>query len=124
MEHVKALLFKGVMTFFALWLILTVGFGVTVGNVLILTVIIGAISYPFDLFILPRILNFPATVTDFVVSLFIIWLFGLAFFTPDIPTIYASLLVALVLAFGEYYFHTYLATHLLPSNNRLRMDTQ
>lgn len=122
MEQVKALTFKGVILLAALSLILTISFGVPFWHVLVLTVIIGAITYPGDLFILPRIKNFPATAVDYFVGFVIIWLYGAAFFPQETSIWLSSLVSALFLAIGEYYFHTYLATHLLPSNNRLRTD--
>ncbi|SFE87341.1 DUF2512 family protein [Alteribacillus iranensis] len=124
MEHVKALTFKGLLTLAVLWLILTVGFGVSFWHVIILTVILGVLSYPGDVFLLPKIDNLPATAGDFVLSFLVIWLYGTLFFTADISVWLASLISALFLAGGEYYYHTYLATHLLPANNRLRMDSQ
>ncbi|MFB4165124.1 DUF2512 family protein [Alteribacillus sp. JSM 102045] len=124
MDHAKALAFKGIMTLVGLFLILTIGFGVSFWNVLLLTLIIGAISYPGDLFIMPKIRNMPAVFADFALAFLIIWLVGLAIFEPGTPAPLAALISAAVLAFGEYYFHTFLATHLLPANNKLRMDTQ
>ncbi len=112
------------MTLVGLFLILTIGFGVAFWKVLLLTVIIGAVSYPGDLFIMPKIKNMPAVIADFVLAFLIIWFVGMAVFEPGTPSTLAALISAAVLAFGEYYFHSFLATHVLPANNKLRMDTQ
>ncbi|MDQ0300676.1 hypothetical protein J2S78_003144 [Salibacterium salarium] len=124
MEHAKALLIKGVTTLIVLYLILGIGFGVSFLFVFILTAIIGIVSYPGDLFIMPRIMNIPATIADFFLAFLLIWIFGSLFFKSEIPIISASILAATVLAFCEYYFHFYLATHVLPGNNRIKAYTQ
>ncbi len=112
------------MTLVGLFLILTIGFGVAFWKVLLLTVVIGAVSYPGDLFIMPKIKNMPAVIADFVLAFLIIWFVGMAVFEPGTPAALAAFISAAVLAYGEYYFHFFLATHVLPANNKLRMDTQ
>lgn len=65
MEHGKALAIKGVMTFVILLLILGLMFGMSLGNVLLTTVVLGIISYLVgDLFILPKTNNTVATLSD------------------------------------------------------------
>ncbi|RSL34066.1 DUF2512 family protein [Salibacterium salarium] len=124
MEHAKALLIKCVTTLIVLYLILGIGFGVSFLSVVILTVIIGLVSYPGDLFIMPRIMNIPATIADFVLAFVLIWILGFVFIDPAVPLISAALIAAAVLAFCEYYFHFYLATHVLPGNNRIKAYSQ
>ncbi|MFZ4453220.1 DUF2512 family protein [Salibacterium aidingense] len=124
MEHTKALLLKGVTTLVVLFLILGIGYGVSFLTVLLLTLVVGAVSYPGDLFILPRILNLPAAIADFVLAFLLLWGAGSFLVDPGVPLAAASAIAAAVLAVCEYYFHLYLATHVLPSNNRLMMDTQ
>ncbi|PJN85301.1 DUF2512 family protein, partial [Bacillus velezensis] len=54
MEHIKALAIKGIMTIIILYLILGLGFRFTFGDVLLMTIVLGAVSYfTGDLYVLP-----------------------------------------------------------------------
>ncbi|SFQ40231.1 DUF2512 family protein [Salibacterium halotolerans] len=123
MKHTKALLIKGITTLIVLFLILGIMYGVSFLPVLLLTIIVGAVSYPGDIFILPKIQNVPAVLADFVLAFILLWGAGAVLSGVDVPAAGAAIAAA-VLAFCEYYFHMYLATHVLPSNNNLMMDTQ
>lgn len=45
MTHVKALAIKGIMTIIVLYLVLGLGFGFTFGDTLLMTLVLGVISY-------------------------------------------------------------------------------
>lgn len=45
MEHIKALAIKGIMTIIILYLILGLGFRFTFGDVPLMTIVLGAVSY-------------------------------------------------------------------------------
>lgn len=61
--------------------------------------------YIGDLIILPLTSNLIATIADFIIAFFIIYLIGLGFFNPDTPVLQASLIAAAAVAFGEYLLH-------------------
>lgn len=121
MKHFKALTFKGIMTVLFLFAVLWFGFGVSFGSILILSVILGAVSYlSGDLFILPKKKNMVATIADFGLTFIIILLSGMWFLSLSGSVVLAAFISALLVSVGEYYFHLYLADHVLPANNRQR----
>lgn len=66
MTHVKALAIKGIMTIIVLYLVLGLGFGFTFGDTLLMTIVLGVISYLLgDLYVLPKWNNMIATLADF-----------------------------------------------------------
>ncbi|RSD27205.1 DUF2512 family protein [Mesobacillus subterraneus] len=118
MEHVKALLIKGIMTFAIL--LPLVGSYAGVGDLLIITLILGAVSYfAGDLFILPKTSNLTASLSDFVLSFLVIWGMGLMLFEQTNGLIGASLFAAALLASGEWFFHSYMADKVLHINRKI-----
>lgn len=78
MTHVKALAIKGIMTIIVLYLVLGLGFGFTFGDTLLMTIVLGVISYLLgDLYVLPRWNNMIATLADFGLAFLVIWLMGM-----------------------------------------------
>lgn len=121
MEHGKALVVKGVLTLVVLYLVLGIGYGASFGSVLLLTLFLGGISYlAGDLFILPKAKNLPATFADLVLTYFIVWGAAGWFMQVDGSAALAAFISAVIIAIAEYGFHLYLASHVLPKNNRVR----
>ena len=78
MEHIKALAIKGIMTIIILYLILGLGFRFTFGDVLLMTIVLGAVSYfTGDLYVLPRWNNITAASADFGIAFLVVWLMGM-----------------------------------------------
>jgi Protein of unknown function (DUF2512) len=120
LEHVKALLIKGVATIVLLFLVLGIGYDVSIIGVLGLSILLGALSYVAgDLFILPKYGNLMATFGDFVLTFLVVWA-GLQLISFAGSAVIASLISAAFIAVAEYGFHLYLSTHVLPANNRIR----
>ncbi|SFJ80165.1 Protein of unknown function [Halobacillus dabanensis] len=121
MEHVKALAIKSVLTLIVLYLVLGIGYGASFGGVLLLTLVLGAISYlSGDLFILPKTNNLPATIADLGLTFLVVWAAASWFMSIDGSALLAALISAVIIAIAEYGFHIYLASHVLPKNNRVR----
>ncbi|GAB3796103.1 DUF2512 family protein [Virgibacillus kimchii] len=110
MEHGKALLIKGLLTLVVLYLVLGLGFGMSFVNVLITTVVLGAISYAVgDLGVLPKNGNIIATISDLGLTLVVVWIMGVMLTGIDMGTMAgAALTSAVILAVGEYFFHHYI----------------
>jgi hypothetical protein len=118
MEHAKALLIKSIMTFGVLLLVL--GSYAEVGELLLLTLVLVALSYfAGDLFILPRTSNLTATLSDFIVSFLVIWGLGLMLFDHTDNLIGAALFTSLLIASGEWFFHSYMADRVLRINRKI-----
>ncbi|MGP4062474.1 YndM family protein [Halobacillus sp. H74] len=121
MEHGKALLVKGVLTLVALYLVLGVGYGASFVGVLLITLVLGLVSYfSGDLFILPKTNNLTATSADLVLTFLVVWAAVSWFISVDGSAVIAALISAVLIAIAEYGFHIYLASHILPKNNRVR----
>ncbi|SFE08879.1 Protein of unknown function [Lentibacillus persicus] len=112
MEHGKALVIKGLLTLIALFIVLGLGFGVSFGNVLIMTAVLGIISYfAGDLGVLPKNGNIMASISDFGLTFLVVWLMGMLLANIGFTTMAgAALISALVIAAAEYFFHIYITT--------------
>ncbi|MCY8976727.1 DUF2512 family protein [Bacillus atrophaeus] len=111
MVHVKALAIKGIMTIIVLYLVLGLGFNFTFGDTLLMTIVLGVISYLLgDLYVLPKWNNMIATVADFGLAFLVVWLMGMPLsmgLSPGMLAL-AALFAAIVMAIGEYFFHFYM----------------
>jgi hypothetical protein len=109
MEHVKPLTIKALATLVVLYMVLGMGFGMAFENVLLITLVLGAVSYfAGDLIILPKTNNITATFSDAVVSFLVIVLMAMAFgFSFGEIVLYAILSATLITIF-EFYFHIYI----------------
>lgn len=112
MNHIQAFLIKSVATFLLLMLILGLFFQYSIGDVFVLTLILGVVSYLLgDLILLPRTTNITATISDFAVAMLMTW-FYLANITLSTTNVFlASLLSAIGVALFEMFFHRYLLNH-------------
>ncbi len=107
MQHVKALAIKLPSIFIILWAILSGIFGVSIGNVLMLTVVFGLIEYIVgDLVLLRYTNNLVATMGDFGLALFMFW-FMLGNMTTINDAFTASLIASIGVTVFEYFFHIY-----------------
>lgn len=114
MEHVKALIIKFIMCTAVLWVVLGLFFGVTFSAILTIAVILTVVSYLLgDLFILPRFENWGATLADFGLAFLGVWFLG---YYLNIPLFTAALFSGVIIAIGEYFFHKYVAKHVLDHN--------
>ncbi|MCY8934218.1 YndM family protein [Bacillus atrophaeus] len=111
MVHVKALAIKGIMTLIVLYLVLGLGFNFTFGDTLLMTIVLGVVSYLLgDLYVLPKWNNMIATVADFGLAFLVVWLMGMPLsmgLSPGMLAL-AALFTAIVMAIGEYFFHFYM----------------
>lgn len=114
MNHLKAFLIKVAITFLLLMLILGLLFQYSIGDVFILTLIIGVVSYLLgDLMLLPRTSNITATISDFAIAMLITW-FYLANITLSTTNVFlASFLTAIGVALFEIFFHRYMINQIL-----------
>ncbi|SEB21033.1 Protein of unknown function [Thalassobacillus cyri] len=122
MEHVKALAIKGLMTFVALFVVLTLGFNISVLTVLAITIVLGAVSYPLgDLKLYPKTTNMIATTADIGIAFLVIAVIGPMFGSNDVSSwMSAGLLAGIVVAAGEFFFHNYIGNKPIGDNKRFR----
>ncbi|MBT2692293.1 DUF2512 family protein [Bacillus sp. ISL-55] len=118
MNHAKALLIKGIMTFVVLLLLM--GSFAAIGDILVITLVLGAISYlAGDLFILPKTSNLTASLSDLALSFFLIWGLGLMLFEQSDGIVFAALFASVLIASGEWFFHSYMADRVLRINRKI-----
>jgi hypothetical protein len=118
MNHAKALLIKIIMTFAVLLLLL--GSFARIGDILIITLVLGAVSYlAGDLLILPKTSNLTASLSDLALSFFLIWGLGLLLFEQTNGITFAALFASVLIASGEWFFHSYMADRVLHINRKI-----
>lgn len=109
MKHIKAIAVKFVMIFAVLFIVLGVLFGMSFGDVLTISFIFTGILYVGDLVVLPLVNNTVATIADFGLAFFGLWILtNMAVENPYFPVISASLIAAAGITIGEMFFHRYL----------------
>ncbi|WP_188205950.1 YndM family protein [Alkalibacillus aidingensis] len=107
MNHFKLIITKCIASLILLYAILGFVYDVTFMNVLLITLVLGAISYIIgDLFILLRTNNTVATISDFILS-FVVVYFMLSFMIPGGPLFGASLFAAIGVTVFELFFHMF-----------------
>lgn len=109
MEHLKAMAIKFIATLALLYIILGLYYGFTFGNVFLITLILGVISYIVgDLGILPRTNNMVATIADFGLALAVVWIM-ISLLTESVTAFSMALITAIGVTIFEYFFHNYMA---------------
>lgn len=117
MRHLRAFLFKFILTLALLYLILGITFGMSLTNVLLITITLNVVEYIVgDLIVLPRTSNTVATIADFGLALIVIW-FLVSSLTTFRNPFYVSLVASVVVAMFEYFFHKYVANHVLAAES-------
>ncbi|TWT13224.1 YndM family protein [Planomicrobium sp. CPCC 101079] len=138
MNHVKALIMKFIMIAVVLLIILTGIFDVEFGDTLLISLVLTAVAYVLgDLMIFRKTgdrtantqtaghsntadhkkRNTMATIGDIVTSFLVIWLMGQMLFANTEDIIAASLISALVIGGGEWFFHKYLDKNVFPEKD-------
>ncbi|MDR6225149.1 DUF2512 family protein [Desmospora profundinema] len=108
MRHLFSLLIKAVLTIFLLFIILGGFFGVSFADIFLIGIVLSALGYVGDVWILPRVGNVVATIADFGFALIVIWSMGFFLFDWDVPILSSTIFSSLVIALGEWFFHKYM----------------
>lgn len=103
---------KFVLTTAVLWVVLGFFFDVNFTDIFMTSVVITVVGFIGDLFVLPRIGNVFAAITDFFLALVVVWVLGSIIFDEPIPLGTASFICALILMMGELFFHRYMESHI------------
>ncbi|WP_138419318.1 YndM family protein [Aquibacillus sediminis] len=112
MRYTKALFLKFVMVTVVIGVVFSLFFGVNFGDIFITSLILTTFAFAVDVFFLPRIGNVMATVGDFVVAFFGIWVLGGYFFEGVLPLVTTSFIAAIIITIGEAIYHRYLRNHV------------
>lgn len=116
MKHVIALAVKGIASLVLLYLILGIMYGMSFGNVLFITLVLGIVAYIIgDMLILPRTNNLVASIADFGLALMVIWLMSRVL-TNGGNLFSMSLIASLGVALFEYFYHKYISTNVIDNS--------
>ncbi|GGA80965.1 hypothetical protein GCM10008025_25380 [Ornithinibacillus halotolerans] len=108
MRHVTPFLIKFAMTTVILWIVLGIFYNASIGNILIISLLLSIISYIADVFVLPNVSYFWATIGDFGLAFIGIWFLGNYVFEGTTAVEDAALISAAIIAIGEILFHRYM----------------
>jgi hypothetical protein len=118
MRHVIPLLIKFALWGTVLFSIFTI-FNAPLSFILMITLATTVISYVLgDLFVLPRVGIWTASIADLVLSFALIWFFSYLLIQPTVNMAYASFYAALALAAGEAFFHLFMENRVLDARMR------
>lgn len=116
LNHLKAMALKFIATLIILYVILGLWYDMSFGNVFLITLALGIISYILgDMLILSRTNNTVATLTDFALAFLLIWIMGENLTHGD-SLILPALVSAVAIALFESYFHKYVANNVFEDN--------
>ncbi|WP_010098673.1 YndM family protein [Ornithinibacillus scapharcae] len=108
MKHVIPLLIKFVLITAVLWVVLGIFYNVSIGDIFLTSIILSVVSYLADVFVLPNVSNFWATIGDFGLTFLGVWLLGQLFIGENTNLADASLISAFFIALGEILYHRYM----------------
>ncbi|MEN8698165.1 YndM family protein [Bacillus infantis] len=127
MEHVKAIIIKFVMIAVVLGIILTGFFDISFTDSLLISVVLTILAYIAGDLLIFRTTgdrsdqgkrNLIATISDAVLAFLVIWFMGNNLVANDSDIITASIISAVVIAAGEWFFHKYLDSHVFGEKHR------
>jgi len=111
MAHIKLLSIKYAATLILLYLVLGIAYGISISQIIFVSLISLLIYYVGDIIILGRTNNFIATMFDLVANFVLIFsMLGLIKFGGDQLT--AAFISTIVLSFYEIFFHFYVVDEL------------
>ncbi|MGN7297933.1 YndM family protein [Ferdinandcohnia sp. SAFN-114] len=114
MRHFKALGIKFIVISIVLLSLFGIFRGASFGEILLMSILVTGLAYVVgDLFTLPRAGNTVATIADFGLSFFAIWILSYMFMDNTSGLITASLVAAGVIAISEVLFHAYMQNKVL-----------
>lgn len=121
MKHVYALLIKFIMITVVLGVILSMLTDLTFTEILYVSATVTVLAYIIgDLLVLSASNNTVATLADIGLAAIVIYLFNYMWDAREI-TLSATLISAVVIGLGEWFFHKYVAKNVFPDEkfNRL-----
>ncbi|MBY7145017.1 DUF2512 family protein [Virgibacillus sp. NKC19-3] len=106
MNHIKLFAVKFGGMLLMLYLILGLGYGMSFGNVFLISLVLGMVAYLGDRLILPNMNNTVATIADFATAFLIIYFMSLGV-TIGEGWFIASFVAAVGISVFEYFYHKY-----------------
>lgn len=115
MQHMKAIGIKGVFTTIILLSFLGIFQGITISQIITISIIITGITYLIgDFIILPTFNNLIASIVDFGLAFLSVWLLTEFFTGQTTSLVILSVAIAYIFTFCEALFHIYMQEKVLP----------
>jgi hypothetical protein len=108
MRYLSAFLLKLILTTVILWVVLGIFYDVSLTDIFLTSFILSVVAYIADVYVLPNVSNFWATIGDFGLAFVGIWLLGQVLFERNFSLADASLISAVIIAVGEIFYHRYM----------------
>jgi Kef-type K+ transport system membrane component KefB len=132
MKHVKALIMKFVMSAVVLGTVFTGIYNYDFSDSILIGLVLTVLAYALgDLLVYRNAAddsdykkrNIVATISDLILSFLVIWIMGASLFGNTSTIIQGSIVSAIVITIGEWFFHKYLDKHVLNTDNYRDTDT-
>jgi Kef-type K+ transport system membrane component KefB len=132
MKHLKALIIKFVMSAVVLGIVLTGIYNYGFSDSMLIGLVLTVVAYALgDLLVYRNAAddsdykkrNIIATISDLILTFLVIWIMGASLFENNSTIIQGSIVSAIVIAIGEWFFHKYLDKHVLNTDNYRDTDT-
>lgn len=132
MKHLKALVIKFVMSAVVLGIVLTGIYNYDFIDSMLISVILTVAAYALgDLLVYRNAAddsdykkrNIIATISDLILSFLVIWIMGASLFGNNSTIIQGSIVSAIVITIGEWFFHKYLDKYVLNTDYYRDTDT-
>ena len=127
MDHVKALGIKFIMIAVVLLIILTLLFDVPFMDTIWTSLVLTIFAYVLGDFILfrlspKRLRNIMATIGDLIIGFLVIWYMLIALTDANEKLAVGSIISAVVIAGGEWFFHKYLDRTVFVGKHTSKLD--
>jgi hypothetical protein len=114
-EHVKAIVIKWLFTITVLLSLLAIFESASLGQIVLLSIILTAVTYFVgDLILLPVFGMIAAAIADFGLAFMIVWLLAGASIGQSVELVVISFTIAYFIAMCEGLFHAYMRERVLP----------
>lgn len=132
MKHLKALIIKFVMSAVVLGIVLTGIYNYNFSESMLISLVLTVVAYALgDLLVYRNAAddsdykkrNTVATISDLILSFLVIWIMGASLLGNTSTIIQGSIISAIVIALGEWFFHKYLDKHVFNTDNYGHTDT-
>lgn len=118
MRRFTAFIIKFIMMTLALWIVLGLYFRVSLGSILIASIILTTVTFLVDIYLLPRVGNIIAAVGDFALVFFGLWFIGRYILTEVFSVTTAAFMSAVLLFIGELFYHRYLRNQVFEMGDK------
>lgn len=117
MKHLKAIGIKFLIISIVLFSIMTIFYTASLGEILLMSLLLTGGSYLADIVLLPRIKAITAIIADFGFVFLALWFLSSVFIQTTMSVVTASLLSAVFITLSEALFHVYVREKVLKNND-------